>query len=40
MLLPQRASKLARLKKRQTIIGDPDDLDKIGFEGAWQPDSF
>ena len=39
LLLPQRAaSKLERLPRRQTIMGDADSLDQISWEGAWQPD--
>ena len=38
VLLPQRGpGKLARLKRRDTINGNPDDLDTLGWEGAWQP---
>ena len=41
LLLPRETpDKLSRLKKRSTILGDSDDIDSIGWEGAWQPNSI
>ncbi len=39
LLLPQReGGKLARLRRRATIIGDSDSLDQVNWEEAWRPD--
>ena len=38
LLLPQASDKLSRLRPRDTIVGDPDTLDQIGWADAWQPD--
>lgn len=41
VLLPQRGpGKLASLKRRDTIAGDPHELDSVSWEGLWQPDSI
>lgn len=41
VLLPQRKeSKLSRLVKRQTVVGDADSLPDISWEQAWQPGSI
>ncbi len=41
ILLPQKKpGKLANLAKRQTVIGDVDDIDKITWEDSWRPDSI
>lgn len=41
VLVPQRkASKLSRLIKRQTVVGDSGMLPEISWEQAWQPGSI
>lgn len=40
LLLAQKGpGKLANLKRRATIAGDPEDIDRVSWEGSWQPDS-
>lgn len=39
LLVAQKGpGKLARLKKRDTICGNPDDLDTVGWADQWKPD--
>ncbi len=38
LLVPQFENKLDRLKKRDTIVGDPSTIDQVSWEHAWQPD--
>lgn len=34
---PPRVSRLSRLKKRKTIVGDPEDLVSIDWSKEWKP---
>jgi hypothetical protein len=37
---PEKKDRLARLKKRNVIVGDPEDLVHINWETEWKPGSL